>query len=290
MARELSFTEQLRDKRVGLCLASGFFGFYHHAGVLSALEAAGIYPVRITGTSAGALTAAMYATGMNVESIRDALVALERKSFWDMTWPFGQRGVGLLAGHRFQSELGRVLPVHSFEACRLPLAVGVYNIDVGRVVHLSEGPLIPAVYASCALPYLFSPARIGKLSYWDGGVGEKCPLIPFLKGLPVDVVLVSYMGGRRIAKPKRTGLAQFLPPLSSLFVDTPLEERLERDRASVDALRAADIEVLVFAPERLGLGPFSMHRGARAFEMGRLGMERMLASADPALLGASVLF
>jgi NTE family protein len=261
-----SLAKRLKGKRVGVALAAGFFGFYHHAGVLVALARRDIRPVRITGTSAGALTASMFAAGMEPEAIGDYLLGLERDDFWDMQWPLTRLGVGLLAGHRFRGRLGQVLPVHSFEACPVPFAVGVYNLAQGRVAHMSTGPLIPAVYASCAFPYLLSPIEIDGVRYWDGGFGEKTPLVPFLADPDLDTVFVSYLPA---SGDQREGIKEFLPSLSSMFAFSPRDERIERDRASVGLLREAGLEVLVFAPPRVKLGPFSLDRAKEAFDQGR---------------------
>jgi len=285
-----SIAETLQGKRVGLCLASGFFGFFHHAGVMQALVERGIRPTRITGNSAGALVGAMYAAGLEPDRIGDELCAIGLRDFWDMQLPLTRDGFGLLAGHRFRSRLSQALPVHRFEDCRLPLAVGAVGIDDGRLVHFASGPLLPAVHASCAVPYLFSPVRIDGRRYWDGGFGEKCPLVPFLREPAVDAVVVSYLPLREQGREQaRSGWWSLLPSLSSLFADTPTEERVERDRASVARLREAGVEVLVLAPERVWLGPFSLERGPESLTRGHEGAARILDSDDRSLLGAETL-
>ncbi len=294
---------------MGLALASGFFGFYHHTGVLTALHQRGIRPARISGASAGALVAAMYASGSSPERIAEVLLAVKRSDFWDAHWPWARNGFGLLAGHRFASVLSSALAVHRFEDCDIPLSVNAYDIEEGRTRHLDSGPLIPAVRASCAVPYLFSPVEIGGRSYWDGGFAEKTPLVPFFLDSDVDVVIVSYMAPRKphpglplrgegeddggrfkgSRENKKTGIFSFLPSLPSLFADTPPDERLARDRASVRLLRDAGKRVMVLAPERVWLGPFSLDRAGAAIDRGREGALEILDSHDETLLGAPTL-
>jgi NTE family protein len=278
-----SFAEQLKGKRVGMALSAGYFGFYHQAGVLSAVVELGIRPVSISGNSAGALVAAMYASGLDPQDIKQDLLHLDRKDFWDLHWPFTPRGFGFLAGHRFKSELGRALLRHSFETCRIPLFIGVYDLETGRVRHVSKGPLIPVVYASCALPYLFQPEEIDGRRYWDGGFQEKTPLVPFLNDERIDTVLVSYLPQRDSSK--RAGLP-FLPASVPLFADIPFYERIERDRVSIKRLKEAGKEVMVIAPKRLELGLFKMDRAREAFEKGRAGALEILSSCDRDRLGA----
>jgi NTE family protein len=280
---EASFAEQLQHQRVGLALSAGFFGFFHQAGVLEAVVELGIHPAAVAGNSAGALVAALFAAGLFPGEIRQALCRLERRDFWDAGWPFSRRGFGLLEGERFKSELDRILPCHSFEACELPLTVGVFDVAVGRVKHLSNGALIPAVYASSALPYLFQPQEIDGRVYWDGGFYEKTPLVPFLSNSEVDTVLVSYLPQRNSRE--RGGLS-FLPVSIPFFADIPFEERLERDRTSIRLLREAGKRVVVIAPPHLRLGPFSLDRAEAAYSKGCLGARAILSSDNEGLLGA----
>jgi predicted acylesterase/phospholipase RssA len=278
-----SFAEQLRHQRVGLALSAGFFGFYHQAGVLEAVVELGIRPVAVAGNSAGALVAALFAAGLPPGDIKQALCRLRRRDFWDAGWPFSRRGFGILAGERFKAELGRVLPCHGFEACEIPLTVGVFDAAVGRVRHISSGALIPAVYASSALPYLFQPQEIDGKVYWDGGFYEKTPLVPFLSPPEVEVVLVSYLPQRDSRE--RVGLS-FLPGSMPFFSDIPFEERLERDRTALRLLRGAKKRVVVIAPRHLKLGPFSLDRAEAAYDNGYRGARDILSSNDGGLLGA----
>jgi predicted acylesterase/phospholipase RssA len=272
--------ERLNGKRVALAMSAGFFGFYHQAGVLKALTDSGVRPVRISGNSAGALVASMYAAGLEARDIRDMLLSLERGDFWDVEWPLDSKGVGFLGGRRFQDKLSRSLPVDTFEACRIPLTVGAYDLDVGRMKYLSSGPIIQAVYASCAVPYMFKPAVINGRRYWDGGFAEKTPLAPFLNSQDIDVVLISCLPPRNREIEKRTGLLAFVPHIASFFATVPQEERKERDTIAATLIRQSGKEVIAVAPPRLGLGPFSMDKAGASFDQGESGALALLHSED----------
>jgi NTE family protein len=275
----ISLAEQLATKRIGLALASGFFGFYHHAGVLQALAARGISPARVTGVSAGALVGAMYAAGADPERLGDELLEVRRADFWDAGWPFGRNGFGLLAGHALASRLASVLPVHGFAQCRIPLTVSAYEISTGRVRYLSDGSLVQAVRASCAVPYLFAPVEVDGRAFWDGGFAEKTALVPFLEGPGVDVVVVSHMPPREERRSgSRRGLLSFLPSPAPLLADTPADERRERDARGRRLLEEAGIPVVTLAAPRIWLGPFSMDRARAAMDAGREGTLRLLDS------------
>ncbi|MEN6408651.1 MAG: patatin-like phospholipase family protein, partial [Anaerolineaceae bacterium] len=58
---------QNRPMRIGLALSGGATRGAAHIGVLQVLEREGIHPDLITGTSAGAIVGAAYASGMTPE-------------------------------------------------------------------------------------------------------------------------------------------------------------------------------------------------------------------------------
>ena len=99
-------------------MSSSFFGFFAHAGFVQALSKSGIKPIAYSGTSAGALIAAMAASGIPPEKMFKILSKLKKKHFWDPDyislffkslklfkgWP------GLLKGNAFRKILEENLP------------------------------------------------------------------------------------------------------------------------------------------------------------------------------------
>lgn len=151
-----------------LAMSSGFFGFFAHAGFVSVLEEECLLPARVCGSSAGALVAGLWATGIPAGRICDELLALRREHFWDVG-----PGLGLLRGQLFRRRLEAVVAARTFEECRVPLAVSVFDLGARRTSVLSRGQLVPAVHASCALPGLFHPVRIDGRLYLDGGILDR---------------------------------------------------------------------------------------------------------------------
>jgi NTE family protein len=219
-----------------LGLSSGFFGFFAHAGVVSVLEEQGLLPARILGSSAGALVGGLWAAGVPARVIREELLALRRAHFWD-PWP----GRGLLRGARFRALLEALLPVRTFEECPRPLAVSAYDLAARRTEVLRAGLLAPAVHASCAVPILFQPVRIGSRTYADGGVLDRHGLA----GLgPGERVLYHHLTSRSPWR-RRDDPGLRVPELPSL--------------------RAVAIEGLPrVGPFRLARGPEAMERAADA--------------------------
>ncbi|MBN2342185.1 MAG: patatin-like phospholipase family protein [Deltaproteobacteria bacterium] len=277
--------QKLQGSSVAVSFSSAFFGFYHHAGVLKALVENGVTPAQVAGTSAGAIVAAMYGAGMSPDEICDALLTIKRKDFWDFQFPFTKTGFGWLAGKRFAAALSRMLPVHNFESCRIPVSLGVYRVRDGRSVQMQSGSLIQGVVASCAVPYLFQPVSIGGEIYWDGGFQEKTPLGLFAH-TDIETIFVSHMPPRE----HRGGTAKKgLFANIAFTADTPPEERRERDRAAVRILREMGKSVIVFSPDRIWLGPFSLDKAEEAMTYGYEKACHALAQTDETALGSDEL-
>ncbi len=234
--------EWLAEAPFALGLSSGFFAFFAHAGVVSVLEDEGLLPSRICGSSAGALVGGLWGAGMPARRIRDELLALRREHFWDPG-----PGLGILRGALFRARLEAVLPVRTFEDCPRPVAVSAFDVLARSTAVLDAGPLAPALHASCAVPLLFQPVRIGGRRYLDGGVLDRHGLAA-LGG--EERVLYHHIASRSPWR-RRNSPALRIP-----------------ERAS---LRTVAIEGL---PR---LGPFSLGRAAEAMGRAADGMRAALS-------------
>ena len=116
--------EVLSEAPFGLAMSSGFFGFFAHTGMLTALLEEGLTPVRVTGSSAGALVGGLWAAGLDLAKARVALEGLTRGDFWDPGL-----GLGLLRGKKFRRLLESLLPAPRFLHTRWSFASG----DFARV-------------------------------------------------------------------------------------------------------------------------------------------------------------
>jgi len=167
----------LQEEPFHLALSSGFFGFFSHAGLIAALEDAGLRPAGITGSSAGALTGGLWSAGLDAPVLREELARLRRSHFWD---PFP--GPGLLRGRLFQRKLESILPVDRFELTRVPFAVSVFDLLTRRTRVIRSGALAPAICASAAMPGLFQPIWIDGRPCIDGGVKDRPAHAPLPEG------------------------------------------------------------------------------------------------------------
>ena len=224
-----------------LAMSSGFFGFYVHAGALTALVDAGFSPDAATGSSAGALVTGLYAGGVSLDAMRERLATLRREDFWDPA-----PGAGLLQGRRFRAMLDALLPVTEIERARVAYAPSVFDLRARQTTVLREGSIAGAIHASCALPVLFHPVRLGARLYSDGGIADRPGIAGTREG---ERVLYHHLASR---SPWRGS--------GSMSMRVPRREGLVG--VSIEALPRVN--------------PFALHRGMVAFAMAERAMRRAL--------------
>lgn len=173
----MKLIDWLKEEEFSLTLSSGFFGFFAHTGVLTVLEEEGLKPKRVMGASSGALAGSCWAAGIDSVTLREILFELKRQDFWDPGF-----GLGLLKGQKFRDKLAEILPVQTFEECPISLALSAYDMRSKKVISLESGDLVPAIYASCAIPFMFQPIEHQGYKFLDGGIKDRPALIPAKDG------------------------------------------------------------------------------------------------------------
>ena len=167
-----------RNPGTAIVLSAGYFGFYAHAGFMQAVEECGINYTAIAGSSAGALVAALHASGVPAAEIIDMLLSARRQDLWDSVGAVGllkslaRRGrglTGLLKGERFEERIRRQLRVPTFAECPRALYITALNLTRGVEETFTTGTIADKVRASCAYPFLMAAKTIGGDEYWDGG-------------------------------------------------------------------------------------------------------------------------
>jgi len=157
-------------KPLYLALSGGGAHAAAHVGALKALERSGIPVSGAAGVSGGALVAAAWAGGANLDALVERAANLHP---W--TWVRGWGG-GLLSGTRLGALIDESLPVATFEGLRFPVAVMATDVDTGEAVVFREGDLRDPVRASCSFPGFFPPMTLGGRRLFDGGVSEVVPV------------------------------------------------------------------------------------------------------------------
>lgn len=162
-----------RRLKIGLALGGGAARGFAHIGVIKALEAHGIKTDLVAGTSAGSVVAALYASGMNGFQLNRMALDLDAGSLSDWALPFVTRG--FLKGVALQSFVEKAVAGRPIEKMNIPLGIVATDLGNGEPILFQRGNTGIAVRASCSLPSIFEPVRIGGRDYVDGGLVSPVP-------------------------------------------------------------------------------------------------------------------
>jgi NTE family protein len=161
-----------------------------HLGVLKACEELGIVPTIFVGASAGALVAATYGQDIPLDVLLDAYRLPWRRrhrgprlylsSFLggpsvDELLDPGHLLSGVFSIDRLERKLAGMLPINDFRSLSNQVFISAVDVDRGERVVFGPGyrddvPISQAVAASCCVPGLHRPYRIGDRYYLDGEV------------------------------------------------------------------------------------------------------------------------
>jgi NTE family protein len=198
--------------KVGVALGGGGARGLAHLGVLCALEREQISFELLAGTSMGALVGGVYALTPRCDFAVDQFRRyLESKEFQKANPDFlrePEQETTTFKGifHRFSTfikkgvfysqSLTRKAPISeedfiqnisfllapvTMEKTQIPLAVVALDLKTGEEVVLREGSLQKAVGASCAIPGILPPVRMGEMLLVDGGWINRVPVGPLRK-------------------------------------------------------------------------------------------------------------
>lgn len=162
-----------RPLRIGLALGGGAARGFAHIGVIKALEARGIKADLLCGTSAGSVVAALSASGMSGIAINRLALTMDQASISDWAMPFRTRG--LLQGVALQNYVNTTLGNRPIEKMAKPLGIVATDLRTGQPILFQRGNTGIAVRASCSVPSIFEPVKIGGHEYVDGGLVSPVP-------------------------------------------------------------------------------------------------------------------
>ena len=163
------------DCLVGLTLGVGVAYGFCHIGVLKVIEEEKVPIDVISGSSIGALLAALWAVGKNSQEILEITREFkEPRYIWsmvDLTFPF----LGFIKGNKLYNFLKRHLGNRTFYDVRLPLKVIASDIKTKESKVIEKGLLADAIMASCSMPGVFRPFVAKEGLLFDGGVTNPLP-------------------------------------------------------------------------------------------------------------------
>ena len=182
--------------RIALVLGGGAARGFAHIGVIKALEAQGIHPDIVVGTSAGAVVGALYAAGYSGFSLQKIALRMDESSVGD--WTLSERG--FIKGESLQNFVNREVHGRPLEKLGKSFAAVATDLQSGEMVAFRTGNTGMAVRASSSVPGIFQPVRIYGRDYVDGGLVSPVP-VRTAKAMGANVVIaVDISSGPKYAK------------------------------------------------------------------------------------------
>jgi len=216
--------------KIGLALGGGGARGFAHIGVLRVLEQEKIPIDVVVGTSVGSLIGALYCDQGRVLDAEYLALTVEEEDLFDYR-AFSLFSGGLVKGERLEKFLRANLKHASIEAMKVPFAAVAVDLELGTTAVFRSGPVAPAVHASCSIPGVFTPTRIGDRLYVDGGVTNPVP-VSVARDLGGEVVIALSIPPPTRKPPSKNPIAIAYHSISIMT-------------AELGRLRAAEADVVV---------------------------------------------
>jgi NTE family protein len=263
---------------IGLALGSGSARGWAHIAVIRELEALGIRPEIICGTSIGAVVGAAFAAG-ELDRFERWVSRLRLGSvlgFLDI----GLNG-GLLKGERLIDFFKKEFVDRPIEALERSYGAVATDLLTGSEVWLRTGSTTDALRASAAIPGLFSPViRDGKLLA-DGGMVNPVP-VSLARAMGADLVIAVDLNADLLASHRRALAGGSTPPegpgwLESGEAGVRMPSMIDVVTASLHVMQAritrsrmaGEPPDLLITPRLAQMGMLDFHRAEPAFNAGR---------------------
>lgn len=247
----------MHNPKIGLALGSGGMRGLAHVGVLRVLARENITVSHIAGCSIGSLIGALYAAGLDADTILKLAKSLKRRHWLDFIMP----KMGLIAGDRTLDMLRLLTRRKEFAELAIPLAVVATELNTGQEVVFNEGPVAEAVRASISVPGIFVPFAHRDMLLVDGAVLNPTP-IDVAHRMGADIVIAVDL--------VPTGASADMSNIFDVIIQSIdiMERQLFKQRAQY-------CDILV-KPEVAHISPSSFSSVDECVALGEKAMEAML--------------
>lgn len=179
----------LRKVRVALALGGGAARGFAHIGVIKALEAQGVYPDIVVGTSAGSVVGSLYASGFyNGFALQKIALEMDEATISDWALPFFSKAPGVLKGEALQAYVNKAVHNLPLEKLKIPFGCVATDLKTGQPILFRRGNTGLAVRASSSVPGVFQPVVISGRTYVDGGLVAPVP-VRFAKEMGAEFII-----------------------------------------------------------------------------------------------------
>jgi NTE family protein len=237
---------------ITLALSGGGVKGFAHIGVLRVLEREG-YRIRgVSGTSAGGLVGALYASGYTPDELESRLLEMDQEKLFSRE---PGDGPALLGFRGAASILSDLLGDRTFDDLRIPLAISAADLTTGLPITITSGRLMDAVLATSAVPGVFPAHRMNGQLLVDGGITSPIPVAEARALYPsapvIAVVLSPPLGWQKDANIEITH--QIPELMTSLPLAYRLAGRLRLAQAFNIFVNSMDLMGLILLEKQLQL-------------------------------------
>ena len=245
---------RLVPPKIALALGGGAARGFAHIGVIKALEAHGIVPDIVVGTSSGSLVGALYAGGYGGFDLQRVALQLDDTVIAD--WSLPDRG--FIKGEALQNFVNRAVQDRPLEKLNRPFATVATDLQSGAAMVFRTGNTGMAVRASSSVPGVFQPVAINGHEYVDGGLVSPVP-VRAARGMGAELVIAVYISNNpRLGKTKDSidVMLQTFAIMGQSIAGYELAEADVVIRPDTGAVRGTDFDsrhLAIMAGEKAGL-------------------------------------
>jgi NTE family protein len=160
------------NRKVAFVLGGGAARGFAHVGAIKVLEAHGIRPDLIVGTSAGSFVGALYAAGHSAQQLEQIALETQRRELVDYSLGW----FGLIKGEALQEYVDKHIDRRPIEALPTAFAAVATDFQTGQLKIFNRGDVGMAVRASSSIPGVFHPVVIDGRRYVDGSLVSPLPV------------------------------------------------------------------------------------------------------------------
>lgn len=226
--------------KIALVLGGGAARGFAHIGVIKVLEAQGIIPDMVIGTSAGSVVGVLYAGGYSGFDLQKIAFEMEQSSVSDYSMP----NRGFIKGELLQSFINKSLQNRPLEKLNKPFAAVATDLHSGEMIVFRRGNTGMAVRASSSVPGIFQPVSINGHEYVDGGLVSPIP-IRVARSMGANIVIAVDISKRPLSVDVEGTIDVLLQTFSIMGQSIGNFERAEADvviRPEADMIGASDFD------------------------------------------------
>lgn len=180
---ELQKTVQ-QSNSLGIAFGGGGIRGFMHLGVMKALEENGISADIVTGSSAGSIAAALYASGLpfqQLESITNNVSELELADIVISSQ-------GVINGKNIAEWINDSVPQTDLQSMPVEIGITATDMNLRKSVLIREGDIGQAVQTSSTIPGAFIPVEHNGHILVDGGILTVVP-VNYARKMGADFVI-----------------------------------------------------------------------------------------------------